>query len=475
MALPEIAVMLGFALVYILLIPGRWRGWALLLASVIGVYALFPPLNIRWLEYSLATATLLLAVGGWWLTRAPGRAIQREDVAVFASVVLIALGMTAARQIDLSALISRPPPLLAALTGIALAVGSFGLVVWPLRKRPARLTVGLLALIALFIVLKTDALTTALASLLRAQVGQDASLASPLDVRWLGFSYVAFRLIHTLRDRQTGLLPALSLRQYLTYVVFFPAYAAGPIDRAEHHQKADEALATLNARDPQRITIALTRIGIGLFKKFVIADGLAIFSLSAVTAAQVETTAGLWLLLYAYAFRLYFDFSGYTDIAIGIGLLFGVRLPENFDRPYLRPNIAAFWQSWHKSLSDWARFYVYTPLTRSLLRRKWGGPLVFGLASLATMLMIGLWHGVTVPFFVWGVWHGLGLTIHKLWSDRTRRWYRDLQKRPGQRQLWQVGGVLLTFHFVLLGWVWFAAPDLTSALRVFGGLVGVRW
>jgi alginate O-acetyltransferase complex protein AlgI len=213
----------------------------------------------------------------------------------------------------------------------------------------------------------------------------------------------------------------------------------------------------------------------GLFKKFVIADSLAQgVSLTVTNAAQVENTAGLWLLLYGYALRLFFDFSGYSDIAIGLGILFGVRLPENFDYPYLRPNLTAFWQSWHITLSSWARFYVFTPLSRWLLRRP-GRPspvIIVLISQLATMIVIGLWHGVTPNFIVWGVWHGVGLFAHKQWSDRTRGWYRRLSERPLLKRAWTVLAWFLTFHYVVLGWVWFLLPDTAQAVGVFGRLFG---
>jgi D-alanyl-lipoteichoic acid acyltransferase DltB (MBOAT superfamily) len=180
------------------------------------------------------------------------------------------------------------------------------------------------------------------------------------------------------------------------------------------------------------------------------------------------------VLLYGYALRLFFDFAGYTDIAIGLGVLFGITLPENFKRPYLKTDITSFWQSWHITLSNWARFYVFSPLSRGLLRRKPrpNPALIVLTAHLATMTTIGLWHGITWNFFIWGVWHGMGLFIHKQWSDRTRKWYRGLKEKPAQRRAWTAFAWLLTFHFVVLGWVWFALPDVADAVRVFGLLFG---
>jgi alginate O-acetyltransferase complex protein AlgI len=312
----------------------------------------------------------------------------------------------------------------------------------------------------------------------RSATGQDVSLANPADLSWLGFSYLAFRLIHTLRDRQAGILPPLSLRDFSTYVLFFPAYVAGPIDRAERFAADLQAMPAIPGLDPGRIFTGSRRLFAGLVKKFVLADTLAIgLSLSSATLGQAQAPAGLWLLLYGYAFRLYFDFSGYTDIAVGLAILYGVRLPENFARPYWQSNITAFWQSWHITLSRWARFYVFTPLSRWLLRREprpsaW---LTVLAAHLATMVVIGLWHGFTLNFFFWGLWHALALFGHKVWSDRTRRWYSGLSQRPYRRFAWTLGGWFLTFHYVALSWVWFALPTPVEAGRAYLRLFGFGW
>jgi D-alanyl-lipoteichoic acid acyltransferase DltB (MBOAT superfamily) len=278
-------------------------------------------------------------------------------------------------------------------------------------------------------------------------------------------------LIHTLRDRQTKKLPALTLREYTTYAIFFPAYTAGPIDRADRFLTD---LKTLPGPEPSRLVQAGMRIAVGIGKKFVIADSLAYFALNATKSEQAHSTGALWVMLYAFAFQIYFDFSGYTDIAIGIGQLFGIKLPENFNQPYLKRNITVFWQSWHMTLSQWVRDYVFLPLSRYLLKRKHKpGPVILALiGQMTTMLIIGLWHGVVWHFVVWGLWHGTGLFLHKVWSDRTRRYYIQLRDHPRLGQVVQIVGVILTFHFVVLGWIWFALPDMNAAwdvfLRVFG-------
>jgi alginate O-acetyltransferase complex protein AlgI len=476
----QILVIAAAALLYLLALPAQWRAWALMIGSVVAIYWLQPTLPIRWLDYALPTATLVLTMLAWWASRPRAEAAarpSRQDLLAGVVTLAIALLLALSRYValpDALQLTSRPPEIGGVVAAIVLALAGWA----ALSRLGGRylVAVALVGIIILLVVLQTPPLAAAASAFLRGQAGQDAGLASPLDLGWLGFSYVAFRLIHTLRDRQTGILPAVGLRDFITYVVFAPAYTAGPIDRLERFAAEVQTLPALNGRDPHRLTVAFGRISVGLFKKFVIADSLALFALDSTRAAQTESAPALWLLLYAYGLRLFLDFSGYTDIAIGLGMLFGVQLPENFDRPYTRTSITAFWQSWHMSLTNWVRFYIFSPLSRSLLRRqpRPTNEQIQFFCHISTMLIMGLWHGVTGPFVVWGLWHGLGLFCHKLWTDRTRKWYLGLRDRPRTRLAWAVTGWLLTFHFVMLGWVWFSMPDMTTAARVFAGLFGVR-
>jgi len=486
MTLLNIAVFVLLALAYLWVVPARWRQWVLLVGSLVAIYWLQPSLPIRRLDFALPTATIIIAILGWILTKSPkpdDEDAEKVKESLFTSDDRLTLIVSAGIVLLLSAtrflepqfrLTSRPPDPLE--VGIILAViGVIGVGLWRIRSKSLALTGGFFALVVIFIFIKTEALTILLAEFFRGQVGQDVSIAGVIDIEWLGFSYVAFRLIHTIRDRQMGRLPNLSLREYLTYIIFFPAYTAGPIDLADRFVTDYRALETHPRGDAPRTVQGLTRISVGLFKKFIIADSLALFSLSLITAEQATSTGSVWLLLYVYAFRLYFDFSGYSDIAIGIGILFGIQLPENFNRPYLKNNIATFWQSWHMTLSSWVRSYVFSPLSRALLRRKPKPPtwLIMFICHMSTMIVIGLWHGVTWAFLIWGVWHGLGLWIHKLWTDRTRKWYIGLKNKPRTKQAWTYVGIFLTFHYVVIGWVWFAITDINVAFDTFLKLFGV--
>lgn len=476
MTLTHIAVFSALALLNALLLPPRWRSWLLLVASLVAVYLLQPRSPVRFVDFILPTATLSLVVFVWAVTQAERR--TRENLIALGLVVGVIVVMSLNRYIhpDFRLTPSRPPATVAVLLALLLLSGLLlGLLRLVQQRRTALVTSSVVFIVALFVILKTSPLADSVSRLLREGAGQDVTLAAgAVDLAWLGFSYAAFRLLHILFDWRSSRLPETSLRVYLTYAVFFPAFTAGPIDRIERHLRDEADLPGTNLRAPSRWVAGVTRISIGIFKKFVLADSLALFALNEVNALQVTSAGGTWLLLYAYALRLFLDFSGYTDIAIGLAWLFGIHLPENFDRPYLKNNITAFWQSWHMTLSQWVRFYVFSPLSRTLLRRnpKPSPLLVVFSAQLATMIVIGLWHGVTWNFLVWGGWHGLGLFVHKVWSDRTRGWYLDLKSRPRLLRLWTIAGVVITFHFVTLSWVWFALPDFDMALAVLVKLFG---
>lgn len=472
MSLAEIALLALIGLVYALALPRRWRSGALLVLTTLGIFWLQPPLPVRWLDYSLPLALLVLVSFTWLATRAPGQRVTRRDWLTLAAVFGLALALTLARYLQFPVeLTTRPPDSLPVVLALAAALGLAALATR--LPRAWFLWLMLAVIIAAFIILKTPALTATLTRILRISAGQDPALAAPADVLWLGFSYAAFRLIATVRDRQSGILPAMNLREYITYALFLPAFPSGPIDRPETFLPQLQAVPELKTRESSRFAYAGTRLAVGAFKKFVIADTLALYSLNAATAPQTETTGALWLLVVIYAFQIYFDFSGAIDMVIGIGVLFGIQLPENFNRPYRQRTITAFWQSWHITLSAWARAYVYSPLSRSLLRRqhKPSPDVIFILATLATMITVGLWHAVALNFLIWGVWNAVGLIIHRFWSQRTRNWYRALT--PGRLRLWHAAGVALTFVFVALGWVWFAIPDVQLAARTFLRLFGV--
>jgi alginate O-acetyltransferase complex protein AlgI len=244
----------------------------------------------------------------------------------------------------------------------------------------------------------------------------------------------------------------------MAYVLFFPHLIAGPILRPNEliPQLDRPRRAVL-----RRVAAPLAIFTLGLVKKLVFADQIAA-AVDAVYAQPGPLTAPAALLsIYGFSVQIYCDFSGYTDMAIGLALLLGVRLPTNFLRPYTARSIVDFWRRWHITLSYWLRDYLYIPLGGS--RRGRGREM---LNVIVTMALGGLWHGASWTFVVWGLMHGFGVTV-----------VHAVQRMSGAaRQLPRAVGVLLTFHFVTLAWIFFRAPTVGQATRMLRAAVtGGGW
>jgi len=476
MTLTYILIFTAVALFLGLVMRNRWRVYLLMGVSALAVFLLQPALPIRSLDFWLATITLLLTVLGWLLTTPSGKLRERDNLVGLAILLGIVVFADLTRYLGLGWTLSAtlPPRLELLLIFLTLAVLFLGAAAYFKRLSPSHfLALGIVLLIGIFIVLKTPSLATAASGFIRYVLGRSSANAAAADLRWLGFSYIAFRLLHTIRDRQTGRLPVVTLPEYVTYVIFFPALTAGPIDRIERFiQDLRRQPVSLSAED---LSFAGKRLMVGLFKKFVLADSLAIIALNSVNALQTRTAGWMWVLLYAYTFQILFDFSGYTDIAIGIGGLLGFRLPENFANPYLKPNLTQFWNSWHMTLTQWFRAYFFNPLTRFLRSAKHPMPVaaIIFLTQISTMVLIGLWHGVTWNFVLWGLWHGVGLFLQNRWSGMTRLWTEKLETRHALKVSIAVVSAFLTFQYVALGWVWFALPDPALSWKVLLKLFGI--
>jgi alginate O-acetyltransferase complex protein AlgI len=379
-------------------------------------------------------------------------------------VLLLASGLLALFLLQPTTAIRNAHVLLPMLS-LALVLGTWALAwKWPTRWGLAVL-LGLL--LVLLVSIKFEPLTVALAAALRALNAQNTATASAADVSWLGFSYIAFRCIGTLRDKQLNRLQAVSLREFATYTLFAPALLAGPIDRPERFARDLRKPWQPNRSD---LEAGLWRMLRGAVYKFVIADALALIALNPQNALEVRGAGWAWLLAAAYGVRIFFDFAGYTDLALGVARIFGIALPENFDRPYLKPNLTQFWNSWHQSLSQWFRSYWFNPLLRALRARNWPLWTQVLLCQGSTMLLIGLWHGVTLNFALWGLWHALGLFVHNRWAEWRKRSGHAPDEAARGPAHWL--GVAAVFVFVTLGWVPFALPEPAQAAHVLRVMVG---
>ncbi len=271
----------------------------------------------------------------------------------------------------------------------------------------------------------------------------------------VGISFYTFQAIGYVMDVYLGKLPAeKSLLRTTLFIAFFPQLVAGPIERARHLMPALRAPITFRWRNAR---IGLWLILWGLFKKVVIADRLSLLVDHAYSVPS--ETSGFLLLLatYAFAFQIYCDFSGYTDMAIGSARIFGVDLMRNFRLPYRATSLRDFWSRWHISLSTWFRDYLYIPL---------GGNRVSGVRWTANIIIVfglsGLWHGAQWTYAIWGLIHGLGVVVETLLGKLLLR--LDASGKFMVQSRWL--RCLLTFHIVLLAWVFFRAESLKDAALV---------
>ncbi len=284
----------------------------------------------------------------------------------------------------------------------------------------------------------------------------------------LAISFFTFQQITYLVDAYRGLTKEYSFLHYCLFVTFFPQLIAGPI--VHHHEMMPQFMRDSVFRFKiDRVAIGATIFFIGLFKKVIIADSMASYGSPIFAAAEAGTHLSFfeaWSGALAYTFQLYFDFSGYSDMAIGLARLFGIRLPLNFFSPYKATSIIDFWRRWHMTLSRFLRDYVYFSLGGN---KK--GPSRRHINLMITMLLGGLWHGAGWTFVVWGGLHGLYLVVNHAW----RRVYGWTGMRPGAfGVLGPICAWTTTFMSVVVAWVFFRAESLEGAVLMLSGMVGLN-
>jgi alginate O-acetyltransferase complex protein AlgI len=284
----------------------------------------------------------------------------------------------------------------------------------------------------------------------------------------LGISFFTFTQIAFLADAREGKAEEYSPTHYALFVTYFPHLIAGPI---LHHREMMPQFAqpSIYRVSAENLSVGLTFFVIGLFKKVMIADEIGAYAPPFFEAARSGvplTFLEAWCGALAYTFQLYFDFSGYSDMAVGLSLMIGVRLPVNFHSPYKAANIIEFWRRWHMTLSRFLRDYLYYPLGGN---RK--GPARRYVNLAATMLLGGLWHGAGWTFVAWGALHGFYLVVNHAWRALRARLGHDLS-----RSSWwgRAAGCLITFAAVVVGWVLFRADSLESAAVMLRGMAGLN-
>jgi D-alanyl-lipoteichoic acid acyltransferase DltB (MBOAT superfamily) len=300
----------------------------------------------------------------------------------------------------------------------------------------------------------------------------------------LGISFITFQKIAFLVDVRAGAVREFDLFDFLTFVFFFPQLIAGPI---VHYREMMPQFARIDSRlQADNLAVGATLFAFGLFKKVVLADGIAPSVHGAfAAAAQGEAVSFFpaWMAALAYTLQIYFDFSGYSDMAIGLARLFGIRLPANFNSPLKASSIIEFWSRWHITLTRFLTAYVYTPMVMSLTRKRMAAkkpvigrkrPTLGAFAVLLcwptvfTMFLSGFWHGAGYTYLVWGILHGVYLSVNHGWRQWRPKWDKSAYER-----IMKPLGFVLTFLCVVVAMVLFRAPSMTSALHMLHGMAGL--
>lgn len=274
-------------------------------------------------------------------------------------------------------------------------------------------------------------------------------LALPLAISFFTFQQIAY-----LVDSYRGQTHEYDFLNYAVFVAFFPQLIAGPI---VHHEEMMPQFANLRnkVKNYRHIALGLFVFSIGLFKKVVIADTFAVWANNGFDVAERLNLIEAWITSLSYTFQLYFDFSGYTDMAIGAALLFNIKLPINFASPYKATSIQDFWRRWHITLSRFLKGYIYIPLGGNR-----HGEIRTYTNLFTTFLLGGIWHGAGWTFVFWGALHGLALVIHRAWHKLGFRMYAVLA--------W-----IITFNFINISWVFFRAKEFEDAMKVLKGMAGM--
>lgn len=304
-------------------------------------------------------------------------------------------------------------------------------------------------------------------------------LDSPAYISWfdyvtsniiipLGLSFLTFEIIHYAVDLRNGKIKVHGFAAFMAFVMFFPSFAAGPIKRFQKFYRRP-ASAKLNANN---IFTGSVRIIFGLFKKIVIADSLSPLRSSLTNPAIFlgNDPVSLWISIFAFSLEIYFDFSAYSDIAIGSAKLFGITIPENFNNPYFKTNVRSFWKNWHISLYMWIVDYIFVPLGGNRVSKAKLFRNIF-----IVFLIIGIWHGASLNFILWGIYHGFLISLYYLYCFYIKPSVQNSSHYTSVCM--KAASILATFVLVSIGWIFFVLSDVTAIILVLkqilflGGIV----
>ncbi|MDB4542975.1 MBOAT family protein [bacterium] len=301
----------------------------------------------------------------------------------------------------------------------------------------------------------------------------------------LGISFITFQLIGFLMDIRSRAIEKISLSEFFVFVFFFPQLIAGPI---VHYREMMPQFSGIKLKlDGADIAAGIALFSFGLFKKVVLADGIAPYASVGFTAATQGEEVGFitaWVSALAFTFQIYFDFSGYSDMALGLGRFFGITLPANFNSPLKASSVIEFWNRWHMTLTRFLTDYIYNPtvLKLSRSRMKKGKPvmgrrrpeletfiILVSWPTMFVMIVSGFWHGSGFTYILWGVMHGVFLVINHAWRQWRPKWDSQLYDR-----VMSPLGFFITFTAIVLSMVMFRAGSVADAIVIYKGLVGIN-
>ena len=301
----------------------------------------------------------------------------------------------------------------------------------------------------------------------------------------LGISFITFQKIGFLIDVNSRRIKSFTLREYLLFVLFFPQLIAGPI--VHYREMMPQFQISSGRLERTGLAVGLTMICIGLFKKVVLADGVSVFVAPAFASASLghAPLVSAWTAALGFTLQIYFDFSGYSDMAAGLAYCVGVRLPLNFYSPLQATSIIDFWSRWHVTLTRFLTAYLYNPILLRLTRRRLAKGLpglsgrntrigvflqLLAAPTLLTMLISGIWHGAGYVFALWGLLHGVYLVINHAWRLAASRLWPDKKRYS---QIMTPVGFMLTFTAVVIAMVLFRSPDVHTAASIYKGMLGM--
>ena len=337
----------------------------------------------------------------------------------------------------------------AALVVIALTSFTYG-IGYLIETKPDRKlyrTIGVTGLLLSLVLFKYLGFLGDTVNSLLQLFGNDPHASWGPIIRPLGISYLVFKLMSYLIDLRGGIIDKGKFFDLLLYGSLFTIFVAGPIERFANFKPQVESEA--QRFKPEYLEAGFQRIVFGLFKKTVLADWIGYLIVPIWKSGADNSLLMKTLGLFGFSLQLYLDFAGYSDIAIGASKLYGLTIMENFDRPYLQPNLGQFWRHWHISLSSWIRDYIFFPLARKSTRRIW----TLFIVPVVAMGLSGLWHEASWRFLIWGVWHGLGLSVYLFWNYNKRNygWIVSVS----QSRTFTVFSILVTYIFFTIGLLWF--------------------